>query len=142
MRIGIPLFPTRISLRMAWNPQNSQIPLCQQVERRELRIVCDYLEVVEEDGGLEQGGGTEPGRDGEAGLSRDRQPRGGHGLVPGAGARERRHMAIRRGQHIWRTPSEGGVVLRARVWRIGHWRELWRGLSEGTRGREMEEGMV
>jgi hypothetical protein len=75
------------------------------------------LEVVEEDGGLEEGAGAEPGGDGETGLPRDRQPRGGHGLVPRAGARacERRHAPIRQDRLLRRAPG-------ARVWRIGHWR--------------------
>lgn len=46
----------------------------------------NHLEVGEEHRGVEEGGGAEAGGDGEAGLARDRQPRGGHGLVPRARA--------------------------------------------------------
>lgn len=83
----------------------------------------NYLEVVEEDGGLEECAGAEPGGDGEAGLPRDRQPRGGHRLVPraGAGAGERRHAPIREDWLLRRAPGACGEVTGARVWRIGHW---------------------
>jgi hypothetical protein len=134
MRIGIPLSSTRINPGMTWKPRNSQITLCQQVEQRELWIVGDYLEVGEEDGGLEQGGGAEPGRDGEVGLARDRQPRGGHGLVPGAASGEHRHAPIRRGRQ---TSGDGGEVPGASVWRIGHWHEL--GSLSVKVGREKRE---
>jgi len=82
----------------------------------------NYLEVVEEDGGLEESAGAEAGGDGEARLPRDRQPSGGHGLVPGAGAGERSHTSIRQDRLLRRAPSAGGEVPGARVWRIGHWR--------------------
>jgi hypothetical protein len=82
----------------------------------------NHLEVVEEDGGLEEGTGAEPGGDSEAWLPRDRQPRGGHGLVPRAGAGERGHASIRQDRLLRRAPGAGGEVPGARVRRIGHWR--------------------
>ena len=102
----------------------------------------NYLEVVEEDGGLEEGAGAEPGGDGEAGLPRDRQPRGGHGLVPRARARtgERRHAPIREDRLLRRAPGAGGEVPGARVWRISHCAGVRRGLSEeDERDRQVRE---
>ena len=105
----------------------------------------NYLEVVEEDGGIEESAGAEPGGDGEAGLPRDRQPRGGHGLVPRARARtgERRHAPIREDRLLRRAPGAGGEVPGARVWRISHCAGVRRGLSEederDRQGREERE---
>lgn len=83
-----------------------------------------HLEVGEEDGGLEESRGAEARGDGEAGLPRDRQPRGGHRLVPRPRARcargERRDAPIHRGLLLRRPADARGVVTGARVWRIGH----------------------